>query len=181
LTGPWISAYIAVSIVLFFWGLGPGYNYELDYRIDETARCPEAVASAQGYHAECIAELIEHGPLYLGKEALAVSFIAGGVAMAGLFTAANRRWARLTAIASLIIGFVLSGLLFAMGMGDEEFLVGGTAVWLLTSGIVAFDRKLPVRHAVLPLVLSYVFAWFALLIWNEEEGERLVRGGIEIA
>jgi hypothetical protein len=74
------------SVVLFCAGMVPAYMLERSgYIRDASERCPESIPSEQGYDGECVQNLLDHGPIYLGKEPLAMSFLLGTVALVGAF------------------------------------------------------------------------------------------------
>jgi hypothetical protein len=174
--GSSIAVCIAISAILFMWGLAPGYLFELEGQLSAPSeRCPEVVRTGQGYDAECVAELIERGPLYLGKEALVGSFVAGLAAIAGLSLAADRRWMRRTAIASVVPMFLFGWLAAIAGAGAEFLLAAGVG-WIAVVAI-SFVRRVPVRIAVMVFLALYLSVWTILLIWNDAEGDRLAPDG----
>jgi hypothetical protein len=86
---------LATSSVLFFVvGLAPGYLFELTDEIDAAERCPEPAPTEQGWDGECVARIVERGPLYLRGGALAVSFALGFAAILAIGDAVNGAWVR---------------------------------------------------------------------------------------
>jgi peptidoglycan/LPS O-acetylase OafA/YrhL len=65
-----------------------------------------------GYDGECVMNLIEHGPIYLGKELLAASFALGAAALIGAFRVDRRSvtWSAATLLMSpyVLIGYPLA-------------------------------------------------------------------------
>jgi hypothetical protein len=178
--GPFIAACIALSAVFFLAGVGPGYRYELDGYLGASERCPEATPTAQGYDFACVERLVEHGPLYLGKEALALSLAAGLGAIGGLFAAGDPRWTRRVTTLALAFALILLGLAALGGAADGRSLLALTLAWVIGSVVVVATR-LPAGRAETILLMLYLTTWAALLIWNEGEGERIVQGGFNLA
>ena len=83
------------AAVLFGAGLVPGYLFEMNGGLSNPAeRCPEAIPSEEGYDGRCVDEIVARGPLYLGKELLAASFLAGVSALSGVFLVGRRALTR---------------------------------------------------------------------------------------
>lgn len=65
------------TAIFFVVGVQPGYLFELDKRMNADAYCPTPLGSETSFDQECAEEIVVRGPLYLGRWALAVSFILG--------------------------------------------------------------------------------------------------------
>jgi hypothetical protein len=178
--GWFIAACVALSVFSFAAGIGPAYRFELDQNLDASERCPEGTPTEGGYDRACVERLIEHGPLYLGKEALALSFASGLAGIITLFAAADRRWTRRVATLGLVFAVVLFG---SAALGDAagvRSLLVFFSMWVIGWVTIASVR-MPAGRAEMILLLLYLATWAALLLWNDAEGERLARNGTGIA
>jgi hypothetical protein len=171
---------IVVSVSAFLVGIYPTYRLEAEMDIDAYERCPRAVETAEGWDEKCVQELIARGPLYLGRVALAVSFVAGAMAIWILGAEADRTWARRMSLVFLVGVPPIAGLVVS-GSGATSPAVASDVVvvaWLATA-IAALVRW--GRARVILLATFYVLTWVAMLLWNDSEGERLVRLGADVA
>jgi hypothetical protein len=75
-------AAVTLSIVFFVAGLLPVYDFLMDGYMNAPERCPPSVPNEQGWDADCVSHIKSRGPLYLGKEWLAASFVSAGMASA---------------------------------------------------------------------------------------------------
>jgi hypothetical protein len=176
-----VAGLVTSSVLFFVVGLAPGYLFELTDEIDAAERCPEPVPTEQGWDGECVARIVERGPLYLGGGALAVSFTLGFAAILGIGGAAKGTWIR-RASAVLLLGVLGMSWVLSMSSAAEPWQ-HVTSAFLGTLGAVAAivlaeDRP---RLASGVLMLSYLLAWTLLLVWNAAEGGRLARSGTGVA
>ena len=88
----------------FLVGLAPGYLFELENRMNADAYCPTPFGSEASFGEECAVAIVRRGPLYLGRRALAASFVLGVASIVMVWEADRRRlrWPRLTLL--LVIG-----------------------------------------------------------------------------
>ena len=102
LTGGILAGVGAVS--LFLVGLWPGYLFELDNRMNAAVYCPTPFGSEASFDQECAVAIVRRGPLYLGRWALAASFILGAASIVLVWKADRRRlrWPRVTLL--LVMG-----------------------------------------------------------------------------
>jgi hypothetical protein len=163
------------SVVLFGVGLMPAYLLEHDGGLlrDAWERCPERIPSERGYDAECVLNLMEHGPIYLGKEPLAASFALGAAALIGsfLFDGRSVTWC---AAALLLFSYFLVGYSLAFGRRGGEpiqaaYIVGLVAI--VAAAALAWGWN---RRAVVVLSAVYVAAWIGLLAWNAERARHFL-------
>jgi hypothetical protein len=89
-----------VGLIFFVVGLFPAYVFEVDGRMDASERCPPPSASIElSYDPACAAALVARGPLYLGRGALALSFVLGAVAIANWSRVSGFRRPRVISVA----------------------------------------------------------------------------------
>jgi hypothetical protein len=156
----------------------PAYLLEHSGHLRDAAdRCPERIPSEQGYDAECVRDLIAHGPIYLGKELLASSFVLGAVALVGAFRL-DRRSVTLAAATLLLSPYFLIGSPLAFWRRGGEpieaaYLVG--LVMIVAAAALAWVWN---RRAVVVLSTVYVAAWIGLLAWNAERARHFLGEGI---
>jgi hypothetical protein len=102
LTGGILAGVGAASFFLV--GLEPGYLFELDNRMNAHVYCPTPFDSEASFDQECALAIVRRGPLYLGRWALAASFILGVASIVMVWKADRRRlrWPRVTL--PLVIG-----------------------------------------------------------------------------
>jgi hypothetical protein len=162
------------SVVLFGVGLLPAYDWEKDGQLpDSGARCPERVATEQGWDFRCVRELTARGPIYLGKELLAASFVLGAVALVGAFRF-DRHFLTWFAAALFLLPYFLIGAPLAFWRRGGEpiqaaYLVGLVAI--LGAAALAWGWN---RRAVVVLSVVYVVAWIGLLAWNAERARHFL-------
>lgn len=166
------------SVGLFGAGLFPAYLWETDGQFpDPGARCPERVATEQGYDVECVRELMRRGPIYLGKELLAASLLVGAAALVGAFRF-DRRLVTWSAAALLLFPYFFIGYPLAFwghppGLIHAAYLVGLAVI--LGAAVLAWRRH---RPALVALSIVYLAAWIGLLMWNAERALHFLGEGI---
>ena len=104
--GPVLIAGVG-SVVLFLAGLFPGYRFELDGYMDAARRCPAPFESEQSWSGPCVARIIAHGPLVLGREFLVASFGLGVAAIGGASRLGRTASTRRVAVAVLVLYLAL--------------------------------------------------------------------------
>jgi hypothetical protein len=146
-----------------------------EYALEE--RCPAPFGSESVVDGRCATELISRGPLFLGKEYLAASFLSGGAALGGVFLVGRRALTQVVAalflFAYLAIGGVLVFSSMAPGLVQGAFFLGVPVIL----GAILLARDSPRRATVL-FSVTYVVAWASLLSWNAAEGHRLTGLGV---
>jgi hypothetical protein len=166
------------SVGLFGAGLFPAYVWETDGVLpDPGTRCPERVPTEQGWDVQCVRELTAHGPIYLGKELLAVSFLLGAAALVGAFRLDRRSVIWFAAALLLFVYFLIGAPLAFWRRGGEPiqaaYLVGLVAI--VASAVLAWRWD---RRAIIVLSIVYIAAWIGLLAWNAERARHFVGKGI---
>ena len=156
------------AVVLFVAGLFPAYDWEREGEFpDPASRCPESIPSEQGYDGECVLHLIEHGPIYLGKGLLTVSFVLGAGALFGAFRLDRRSVTWLGAIVLacpyVVIGYPLAFWRRDGALIQAAYLVGLLAIVGAFALVWGWNRR-----AVVVLSIVYIAAWIGLLAWNAE-------------
>jgi hypothetical protein len=156
------------AVVLFVAGLFPAYDWEREGGFpDPAGRCPESIPSEQGYDGGCVLNLIEHGPIYLGKELLAASFVFGAGVLFGAFRLDLRSVTWLGALL-LVCPFFVIGYPLAFWRRDGALIQAVYLVGLLAT-VGAFALVwIWNRRAVVVLSIVYIAAWIGLLAWNAE-------------
>jgi hypothetical protein len=166
------------SVGLFGAGLLPAYDLEREGELrDPASRCPELIQSEGGYDGECVRNLLARGPIYLGKELLAASFLLGAAALVGAFLL-ERRYVAGVAVALFFVPYFVIGYPLAFGRRGGEpiqaaYLVGLMAV--LCAAVLAWRWS---RPSVVVLSIVYIAAWIGLLAWNAERARHFLGGGI---
>lgn len=168
-----------LSVGLFAAGLMPAYLLEHDggHLRDAAARCPEAIPSEQGYDVQCARKLIARGPISLGEDLLAGSFVLGAAALIGAFQL-DRRFVTWSAATLILFPYFLIGAPSAFWRRGGEpiqaaYLVGVVAIVAAFAIAWRWDRR-----AVVTLSIVYVAAWIGLLAWNEERALQFLGVGI---
>jgi hypothetical protein len=167
------------SVALFGAGLFPAYLLEHDAGLlrDASERCPERIPSEQGYDVECVKALIARGPIYLGKELVAGSFVLGAAALIGAFHL-DRRFVTWCAATLILFPYFLIGAPLAFWRRGGEPI---QAVYLV--GLVAIVAAFAIawgwsRRAVFVLSIVYVASWVGLLAWNAERARYFLGKGM---
>jgi hypothetical protein len=166
------------SVALFGAGLVPAYLLEHSGHLrDAWERCPERISSEQGYDVECVRELMRRGPIYLGKELLATSFLVGAAALVGAFRF-DRRSVTWSAAALLLFPYFFIGYPLAFwghrpGLINAAYLVGLAVI--LGAATLAWRWH---RPAIVALSIVYLAAWMGLLMWNAERALHFLGKGI---
>ena len=160
---------------MFAAGMWPSFLLEHDGGVlrDAWERCPELVPSEQGYDGECVRNLIARGPIYLGKEFLAASFLLGAAALAGAFCV-DRRSVTWFAAALFTVPYFVIGAPLAFGRRGGESIQAAYLAGLLTiigAAALAWGWN---RRAVVTLSVVYVAAWIGLLAWNAERARHFL-------
>jgi hypothetical protein len=124
-----------------------------------------------------VENLVEHGPIYLGKELLAASFVLGAAALVGAFRLDRRfvTWlgSMLMVCPYFLIGYPLAFWRRGGALIHAAYLVGLLAI--VGAFALAWGRN---RRAVIVLSIVYVAAWIGLLAWNAEHARHFLGEGI---
>ncbi len=168
----------SLSVGFFAAGLLPAYMWETDGQLpDPGTRCPERIATEQGWDVQCVRELTARGPIYLGKELLAGSFVFGATALVGAFHFV-RRFVTWSAAVLFLVPYVLIGYPFAFWGGGsvpvEVVYLAGLAM-VVGAFALAWGWN---RRAVVVLAMVYVAAWIGLLAWNAERARHFLGEGM---
>jgi hypothetical protein len=162
------------SVVLLCAGMVPAYLLERSGHLrDASERCPESIPSEQGYDGACVQNLLGHGPIYLGKELLAASFVLGAAALVGTFRS-DRRSVIWWAAALFLFPYVLIGFPLAFWRRGGEPIQAAYIVGLAAIAVTAALARSSGRRAVVVLSALYVAAWIGLLVWNAERARHFV-------
>jgi hypothetical protein len=159
----------AASVALFVAGFLPLYGYEHGGYVNAAERCPEKVVSEQGYDGACVDALLARGPVYLGKEAFAGSFLLGAACLGGIYRARRSALVRIAAVSLLLFWFPL-GWALVFWPPDMPGIAQSGYVFALVAILVAF--VLPGRFGrpgTILLSIVYAVAWIAFLSWNAVE------------
>jgi hypothetical protein len=167
-----------LSVGLFAAGLLPAYDWEKDGKLpDPATRCPERLATEDGYDGACVEHLIARGPIYLGKELLAGSFVLGVAALVGAFRF-DRRFVTWSAALLVLLPYALIGSPLAFwdrrpGPIQISYILGLLAIVAVIA--MAWSRR---RRVVPVLSIVYVSAWIGLLAWNAERAHHFLGKGM---
>lgn len=134
----------------------------------------------EGYDGRCVDEIVARGPLYLGKELLAASFLAGVSALSGVFLVGRRALTIGAAIVFLLVSVPMGSVIVFVGMApglvQAAYVVGIAAM----SGAIVLARSSP-RRATMLLSVVYLVVWAGLLALNAAEGHRLAGSGVSVS